>query len=407
MPIPRQDLDDQKSRLKPAQLAILRCLAGGAALRTAAIAERTGLSVQGVRDTLAGLESDGRVGQGTFDLDGLKEVVWRALAAGKSTILGHGPAQSGGDSPAARGRANDGNGAASSFAKVAGARPRTPPQRPEIGALAPFYGTNRGLAEEAGRACDGCEWVGVVFAGGMCEIPHLAARTVVVNDLHRHVINLARMVGDPYTGPQIWRRLRRLPLHPEALAEAQRLCLLAEAGEEVDPIEWAVGYFAAAWMGRNGQAGTKKEFDAKLSLRWNAGGGDSAKRVRNAALGLRAWRGCLAKCSFCVMDGFDFIARCEDKVGHALYADPPFPGPGKQYKHNCGKTDAEETAWHTRLAEHLGRFQHTRVVCRFYEHPLILKLYAQQDGWEWRRLVGRTQANKDAPECLVIKNGAK
>ena len=39
-----------------------------------------------------------------------------------------------------------------------------------ITALAPWFGSNRTLAENVGRALAGCEWVGVPFAGGMCEL---------------------------------------------------------------------------------------------------------------------------------------------------------------------------------------------------------------------------------------------
>ena len=45
------------------------------------------------------------------------------------------------------------------------------------------------------RLLDGCEWVGIPFAGGMSEVPHIKAHTVVVNDLHEGIITLGRSDG--------------------------------------------------------------------------------------------------------------------------------------------------------------------------------------------------------------------
>lgn len=63
-------------------------------------------------------------------------------------------------------------------------------KRPKGSAIAPWYGSNRTLAENAGKSLDDCNWIGVPFAGGMCEIIHFKARSIVVNDLHSHIFNL-------------------------------------------------------------------------------------------------------------------------------------------------------------------------------------------------------------------------
>jgi hypothetical protein len=47
----------------------------------------------------------------------------------------------------------------------------------------------------------------------------------------------------------------------------------------------------------------------------------------------------------------------------------------------------------------------TRVVCRFYDHPLIRELYGA-DRWTWLQLDGRTQANYGAPEVLLVSHRA-
>ena len=119
-----------------------------------------------------------------------------------------------------------------------------------ITTLAPWFGSNRMLASEVGKSLQGCRWVGVVFAGGMSELLHIDAPTMVVNDLHRHVINLARVVGDEVLGPKLYRRLRRLTFHPDELRTAQFLCDGWERVEEVHTpearLKWAENYFVTS-----------------------------------------------------------------------------------------------------------------------------------------------------------------
>lgn len=275
-----------------------------------------------------------------------------------------------------------------------------------ITTLAPWFGSNRTLARHVGEALKGCSFVGVPFAGGMSELAHITARTLAVNDLHRHVINLADVLADDHNGPKLIRRLRRIPFHPAVLDAAQRACQEFEAGL-LSPewgenrIAWAESYFIAAWMARSGTAGTRGEFAGKLAVRWDAGGGDSAVRFRSAVEALREWRAVLRRATFTTLDAFEFLAKCKDEPGHGVYADPPFPGPGRAYRHNCGDTAAEELAWHTRLRDALARFRAAKVVARFYDHPMVRDLYPAA-AWDWQFLAGgRTQANTSAPEVLL------
>lgn len=254
------------------------------------------------------------------------------------------------------------------------------------------------LAHEVGEALKGCKWVGIVFAGGMCEVPYIKARTINVNDKHEHVINLAMVAADETLGPRLYRGLRRLPFCDRVLKTSQDNCRAREATEwDGKPdLDWAKDYFCAAWMSRSHIAGSFDEFHGKTSKRWNANGGDSNKRYRSAVQGLPAWRAALQSCNFTRDDAFDFLARCEDKPETGIYCDPPFPGPGDQYKHRF--TEAE----HRKLADWLARFEYTRVVCRFYDHPLVREMYPT-DHWTWRHLKGgRKQTNEAAPEVLLI-----
>lgn len=264
-------------------------------------------------------------------------------------------------------------------------------------ALTPWFGSNRLLSRKPAELLAGCEWVGVAFAGGCCEVPHFDARTVLVNDLHRHLINLAQVAADPQMGPALIRRLRRVFFSAETLANAQAVCEEIDAGgDPLSLLDWAEAYFVTAWMSRSGAAGTDREFKAGLSVRWDAGGGDSVVRFRSAVESLRDWRKVLAKCTFTNLDVFDFLTRVQDKPRHGVYLDPPFPGPGDAYRHQFTEDK------HVRLAANLETFEHARVVCRFYDHPLVRDLYPT-DRWTWHHPVGgRTQANKAAPEVLLV-----
>lgn len=55
-------------------------------------------------------------------------------------------------------------------------------ETPTTTALAQWFGSNRILGHAVGEALAGCRWVGIPFAGGMPELLHLTARTVVVSD---------------------------------------------------------------------------------------------------------------------------------------------------------------------------------------------------------------------------------
>lgn len=277
----------------------------------------------------------------------------------------------------------------------------------KVTALASWFGSNRMLAVHVGAALDGCSWVGVPFAGGMCELAHIRASSLVVSDLHRHVINLARVVAHPGLRPALLKALRRAAFHPDELDQMQEWCKANQPVEAIKgDLQAAYAYFVCVWMGRSHRAGTPDEFNGKLSTRWNANGGDSNVRYRSAVRALAGWSRIMRRCSFSVMDAFEFLARCEDTADHGVYADPPFPGAGRKYRHNSGRTDADELAWHTRLRDALARFTRTRVVCRFYDHPLVRQLYP--DGpWRWQFLSGgKKQSNDQAPEVLVIRNGA-
>jgi site-specific DNA-adenine methylase len=261
-----------------------------------------------------------------------------------------------------------------------------------VKALASWFGSNRTLAEEVGKLLDGCDWVGIPFAGGMCELLYIRASTLVVSDLHQHIINLAYVVATRRR--ELLAILRPLPFHPKMLTRAQQYCKNYEP--EMGDLEAAAHYFVTCWMGRSHKAGTDDQYNGGLSTRWNANGGDSNTRYRSALRALATWEKVMRRCNFSVMDCFAFLDRCEDTRGHGIYCDPPFPGPGDKYKHKFTEAD------HRRLAAKLSAFKKTRVVCRFYsDHPLIQELYPD-DRWTWNREKGRKQTNEEAAEVFLV-----
>lgn len=269
-----------------------------------------------------------------------------------------------------------------------------------IGALASWFGSNRMLGPKVGEALRGCNWVGVVFAGGFAEVPHIKASTLVCNDKHKAIMNMAHVCADERLGPKLYRKLRRMEFSQERLDDARDVCGLWEKGLAVSDdarLSWAEAYFIACWMNRSAKAGTDTEFDGGLPIRWSGGGGDSALRFHNAVLGLPAWRRTLRRCSFYCEDFREFLLKCKDVEGNGIYADPPFFDVGSQYRHKFRDED------HVALYRALCRFSKAKVVIRYYDHPMMRELYGATPAlWRFNPLEGgRTQANKTAPEVLI------
>src|SRR5439155_8521278 len=129
--------------------------------------------------------------------------------------------------------------------------------------------------------------------GGCSAVIYMTARSIVCNDAHEHLINMARVLTHRELGPKLYRRLRRIAFHPRELAEAQTLCKNIERpsdlffddvrrGDSEPWLAWAEWYFCCVWMAPGGRCGTESEFNQKMSFRWNANGGDSNTRFRSA-----------------------------------------------------------------------------------------------------------------------------
>mgnify|MGYP006053714059 FL=1 len=267
-----------------------------------------------------------------------------------------------------------------------------------VTALIPWYGSDRMVVEELTEHLKGCSWVGVPCAGGMAALKYITARTIVVNDLHRHAINLARVIKDKDLFPQLIETATSLPFHPDVLAEAQLKARHYQGKLGDTPnLSAAIAYFIAVWMGRSGNAGTSAEFKGKLALRWNAGGGDSNIRYRSAIAAAEEFHAILQRCTFSTLDIFEFLDLVKDEAEHGLYIDAPWPGAGDKYLHTV------ENEFHAKLSLRLLEFQKVRLVVRYSDHELVRGLYPER---EWRRehRTGRDQANQGKGELLIIRN---
>lgn len=295
-----------------------------------------------------------------------------------------------------------------------------------ISALLPWFGGKRTMAPRIARECcrpDGrapksfwelcCGSMAVSLAMPRCSHHHVV-------DMHDDLINLARVIQDPRSGAEFYRRLRRVLNHEtlfheskEALAADDRQKLQAfglfdvGTSAKLDPIERAVAFFIVSWQGRNGVAGTER-VNYQPAIRWTAGGGHSAIRFTGAVETIPAFRRRIRDWSILQRDIFEVLAKIEDEDGTVIYIDPPYIRDGDQRSGSCAYLHEFKPIDHQRLATSLRRFANVRIVVSYYDVPIVRELY---DGWtlvdcatqknlhvQNRRGLGRCEA----PEVLLI-----
>jgi DNA adenine methylase len=279
----------------------------------------------------------------------------------------------------------------------------------KIAALAPWYGSKRTLAptivEELGK--HRAYWE--PFCGSMAVLlAKPAARMETVNDLHGDLINLARCLADASTGPQLYRRLRRLLVSDETLREHDAVVRVGDyEGDGVD-VDRALAFFTTSWMGRNGEVGLAKgERGRQLAVRWTPNGGDSATRFASAIESIPAWRRRMRGVMVLRRDAFTILENIRDEDGTVVYADPPYLLKSDEYLYDFADGFMGEPNDHERLAAALCRFRRARVVVSYYDHPALEKLYP---GFTCRRVylnknmasVTTGNGKKTAPEVLLI-----
>jgi DNA adenine methylase len=271
----------------------------------------------------------------------------------------------------------------------------------KVDALANVYGRDGAVVDHVADLLDGCDWIGVPFGGGMGALARLRCKQGVANDLHRHIINLAMVVGVTHRREQMVELLEAMPCHEEAYEQAKAHCRGSTLAAGEYQVLDAAMYFMTSWMGRGGMSGTSREFEpGGFSFRMKATGGSSSSRWRSAVESLPAWGDVLRRWTFLCRDALEFIGDCRDHDDNGLYIDSPFPGAGEKYLHNMDCGTVGEASAMTRLRDALLRFKKCRVVIRYYDHPLIRELYPP-GHWRIEEATSRAQSNEQRNEMLI------
>ncbi len=242
----------------------------------------------------------------------------------------------------------------------------------KVTALLSYYGGKRTLAptivELIGKHKSYwepfCGSMAVLFAKPVCS-------TETVNDLHRDLINLARVIQDPELGEKLYDKLSRTLCAEQFFRESKERWISGgciDAGLDIDK---AYDYFVVSWMGINGFSGTKR-YNYQFAVRWVDSGGHGAARWRSVTESIPAWHKRLRNVLIISRDAFNVIDNIADADNTVIYCDPPYITKSDDYIHDFKTED------HRRLSESLARFKKSHVIVSYYDHPDLAKLYA---GW--------------------------
>lgn len=257
----------------------------------------------------------------------------------------------------------------------------------------PYAGADASVAPDLGGLFDECKHVTIAFCGGMAILPHLKATHIVANDLHGHLINFYKVAsGEWGDAGRLVEQCSHTLSHPGELAES-RAILDDSSRWDATSLAWA--YWTQCWLGRKGKAGTAGEGEGMPSVRKTNSGGSNATRLRSAASDLPTWCRQFERCEFVCRDFRDLLEDVADKPKCGLYIDAPsWPGSNIKYVHSF--TDAD----HRDLRDSLLRFEDTKVVVRYGEHPLIRDLYT---GWQFVEATSRNQVGNSVDEVWITK----
>lgn len=291
----------------------------------------------------------------------------------------------------------------------------------QIKAIAPWFGGKRIMAPAIVEQLGEHKMYFEPFCGSMAVLfakPPCAHEMVC--DLHRDLINLARVLQQGHLAVELYAKLDRT-LFAEALFE-ESLSRLGDPVGEMPDVVRALDFFVLSWMGRGGEAGTPLSRQGpQMAKRWTPGGGPSAKRFRSAVESVPAWHERLMNVQILCCDAFGILPRISDEPGVAIYVDPPYPPESMsgtaRYEHDFVATPPEgqffppdATDDHMRLAEALRRFEQARVVVSCYDCPRYRQLY---DGWTFidcsrakhlHNQGGRGRRDAVAPEVLIVNH---
>lgn len=275
--------------------------------------------------------------------------------------------------------------------------------------LAAWFGAKRTLAPRIIAALGPHRAYWEPFCGSMAVLLNKpAANMETVNDLHRDLVNLARVVRDEDLSSRLHWRLRRTIPAEALFRESVAAVRAGDAPPIAEPpsVARAYHYFVSSWLGINGVSGTPN-YHTGFARRFSSKGGAPGIRFQGAVDSLPWWHERLRPVVILQSDGIELCERIEDRQGTAVYVDPPYLVKGAKYVHDFAAGD------HERLAAALRRYKSTRVVVSYYAHPSLTGLYP---GWTvlevttTKTMVNtgkRTDAKVGAPEVLLINGPAE
>ena len=275
---------------------------------------------------------------------------------------------------------------------------------PAISSLVPWFGAKRVLAPKIVEVIGPHRVYWEIFCGSMAV---LLAKPVVtqetVNDLHRDLTNLGRVIRDEQLSGRLYWKLRRTLVCEDLFRESRTVCRASDApGIDQPPsVDRAYHYFVSSWQGVNGVAGTRPS-STGYARRFSSKGGAASTRFVGAVESIPWWHQRLRGVEIYNGNGIELAERIEDREGTVIYTDPPYIEKGAEYLHDFGTSD------HDRLAAALNRFKETRVVLSYYQHPELDRLYPDWlriDATTTKGLVqsgSRAQGRVDAPEVLLV-----
>lgn len=240
-----------------------------------------------------------------------------------------------------------------------------------IKAIAPWFGSKRNLAPDIVWAIGDHRVYWEPFCGSLAVL--MAKKPVpmeTANDLHGHLINLARTLKNYDRAVELYGRAARLVFHEGLYLEAAER-VRERAGGEFDPrgdVDAAEDFLVASWFGRNGVAGTVST-SSSFAVRYTASGGQPAKRWASVVDSIPAWHQRLRLVTILRRNAFEVLERIRDEEKTAIYLDPPYLVKGASYVHDFADAD------HVRLAELARRFTKAIVVVSYYDHPRLATLY--------------------------------
>lgn len=303
----------------------------------------------------------------------------------------------------------------------------------KITAVAPWFGSKCTLAPEIVRQLGPHRYYLEPFCGSLAVLlAKEPSANETVCDLHGALTNLAWVLQDRDLAERLYGRLAGT-LYCEDLYQESKAWLVKhkpskfrlveiEAGcqppsRQAD-LDWAYHYFTAAWMGRNGCAGTART-NYQFAMRWTANGGSGPVRFAAAVGSIPDWHNRLRNVCILRRDAFGVLESVADEDGLAIYADPPYLLETRSDKAGFGRATGSARylfefteADHVLLATRLRTFRRARVVVSYYDHPQLRELYP---GWtklncsRHKRLHiqnKRGAKRREAPEVLLLNGPA-